>query len=294
MTSVPFRAMLATTAVTAVVLSPLLTAAPAAGSPRAATAARTASVYVVQGVAGASVAVSVDGSSVSQAMAAKAVSSPVRLGYGMHTAVFRADDWTVRTKFRVDAQSVDLVLHWQADKGAKPEAELFVNDLRPVATHHGRLSVAHTAVVPPADVRVDKKVVFANIANGEFVTSNVPAGNYSVDIVPTGQDGKPLFGPVDLPVAAGLLTRVFAIGEPRHGGMQAVVQTLPVSRTGSSAPDQVNAGSAGLVSPSYRAAQALGTPSSPDDVDTTLLLVVAFAGAALGGFVMRRRMRQQR
>ena len=30
-----------------------------------------------------------------------------------------------------------------------------------------KLTVAHTAAVPPADIRVDGKVLFENVANGE-------------------------------------------------------------------------------------------------------------------------------
>jgi hypothetical protein len=151
--------------------------------------------------------------------------------------------------FQVDHSSMDVVLHWPADKTAKPVVTVYTNDLRPVPADTGRITVAHTAVVPPADVRVDGKVVFANIANGEFITAEVPAGTYSVDIVPTGQHGNPVFGPVDLPVKADALTRVFAVGAPKNNGMDAVVQTFPLQQKGSPRPTQVDAGAAGLVSP---------------------------------------------
>jgi hypothetical protein len=68
-----------------------------------------------------------------------------------------------------------------------------------------------------------------------------------VEVVPTGQDTDPLLGPVDLPVKGGVLTRVFAIGQPKNGSMDAIVQVLPLRTTGSKAPGSVNAGSAGLV-----------------------------------------------
>jgi hypothetical protein len=76
----------------------------------------------------------------------------------------------------------------------------------------------------------------------------VPATTYNVAVVPTG-GGNPLLGPVDLPVAAGALTRVFAIGAPRNGSMDAVVQVLPVPTSSSGAPTTVDTGSAGLVNP---------------------------------------------
>ena len=49
-------------------------------------------------------------------------------------------------------------------------------------------------------------------------------------VVPTGQKQDPLLGPLDLPVKAGALTRVFAIGQPENGSMDAVVQVLPVGK----------------------------------------------------------------
>ena len=63
--------------------------------------------------------------------------------------------------------------------------------------------MAHTAAVPPADIRVDGKVLFENVANGEVVTLTAPAETYSVDIVPTGKKVRAVLGPVDLTVKAG-------------------------------------------------------------------------------------------
>jgi hypothetical protein len=204
-------------------------------------------VFVIQGVPGVSVDVSVDGKSVDTGAQAKDVLGPLSLTSGKHTVTFASSKWTVTSSFQVDARSADIVLHWPAEIGPKPVTSVFKNDVQPVAAGKGRLSVAHTAVVPPADIVVDGKVLFSNIANGEFVSAQVPAGTYSVEVVPTGQDTDPLLGPVDLPVKGGVLTRVFAIGQPKNGSMDAIVQVLPLRTTGSKAPGSVNAGSAGLV-----------------------------------------------
>ena len=40
-----------------------------------------------------------------------------------------------------------------------------------------RLAVAHVAAVPAADIRVDGNVLFSNVANGEGLTTVVPAGS---------------------------------------------------------------------------------------------------------------------
>ena len=70
-----------------------------------------------------------------------------------------------------------------------------------MAPGKARLVVAHTAVVPPADVRVDGTVLFSNIANGEALTLVVPGGTYNVDIVPAATSGPVVFGPVPVAVA---------------------------------------------------------------------------------------------
>jgi hypothetical protein len=248
--------------------------------------AQPGKVYLIQGVPGTKVNVSVDGKSVDTGAKAKDVLGPVSLSSGKHTVTFASSKWTVKSSFQVDTRSADIVLHWPAERGAKPVTSVFKNDIKPVAAGKARVSVAHTAVVPPADIVVDGKVLFSNIANGEFVSAQVPAGTYSVEVVPTGQDTDPLLGPVDLPIKGGALTRVFAIGQPTNGSMDAVVQTLPLRQTGSKAPNAVNAGSAGLVAgPDGSAAK-----DSTGSVAGLVGAVVAIAGlAGLLKFLASRR-----
>ncbi len=203
-------------------------------------------IFLIQGTPGVSVDVSVDGSVVARNMKAKDVIGPLHVAPGRHVVRFDSGTWVVPASFEVSRPSSDVMLHRSALAAPKPVVTVFDNDLDPVALGKGRLVIAHTAVVPPADVRVDGQVLFANIANGEFVSAVVPARTYSADIVPTGQD-DPLFGPVDIPVKAGALTRVFAIGQPTNGGMDAIVQVLGLTSAGSSTPQHVDTGSAGLV-----------------------------------------------
>ncbi|MGZ4436360.1 MAG: DUF4397 domain-containing protein [Nocardioidaceae bacterium] len=216
----------------------------------AASAAGTAQTYVVQGVPGASVDVTVDGKLVQSGVAAKQVLGPLDLSPGRHTLSFATADWTVSHTVDVTG-SQDVVLHWPADAADEPVVTVFANDVSAVRPGEGRLMVAHTAVVPPADIVADGKVLFSNIANGEFVSAVVPAATYHVAVVPTG-GGAPLLGPVALPVKADALTRVFAIGAPRNGSMDAVVQVLPVPTSGGAQPAAVHAGEAGLVAPDGR------------------------------------------
>jgi hypothetical protein len=242
-------------------------------------------VYVVQGVPGTAVNVAVDGKTVRQAVAAKAVVGPLHLTAGKHTISFSTNGWKVTSSVTIWHHSSDVVLHWPADPTNKPVVTVFGNDLAPVSSNKGRLTVVHAAVVPPADVRVDKKVLFANIANGQYVSAEVPGGTYSVDVVPTGQTTHPLLGPVMLPVKTGVLTRVFAIGKPTNGSMDAIVQVLPLASDGSSAPGSVDAGSAGLVA----------TPPPSSDHQATVVALsggaaLVLLGALLAGARRRHRM----
>ena len=234
------------------------TATSTAASTATAGAAKPAhEVYFVAGV-GFRVEVSLDGESI-RSLAPKSVAGPVDVAAGSHQVEFRSASWTVTAEITLDRPSSDVVVHRPADVTGDPIITVFTNDLRPIAANRARLTVAHTAVVPPADVRVAGKVLFANIANGEFVTAEVPADTYSVDIVPTGES-TPLFGPIDLTVTPGALNRVFAVGRPENGSMDAVVQVIELRTTTDASPSSVHAGSAGLVAPSGSSGSPPGDP----------------------------------
>jgi Domain of unknown function (DUF4397) len=250
----------------------------------------TSSVYLVQGVPKMDVSVWIDGDRVATGLKPAQVSAPLSLRQGEHRATFSAPGWRISSTFTVDSRSADVVLHWPADKAKTPEVTVFANDLQKLAVGKARISVAHTAVVPPADVRVDGQVMFANIANAEYVTQTVPPGTYSVDIVPTGENDNPFFGPVDLAVQPNVLTRVFAIGEPKNGTMTAVVQTLPVSSSGSPAPSLVDSGSAGLVAPGLGLGGAgVRSPFAGHVGSSVLILGLATAVVVLVGSKRARR-----
>jgi hypothetical protein len=214
-----------------------------------ATAAATGLVYVVQGVADTPMTISVDGTAVATAAAAKTIVGPLTLSAGSHTVAAQDAKGGTAVTASVDVPAganLDTVLHRQVDPSKPPVITTFPNDLSPVAAGSGRLVVAHTAAVGPADVRVDQKVLFANIANGEALTVVAPAGSHTVDIVPTATTGPVVFGPTTLPVAATALTRVFAIGVAATSSMDAVVQVLPLGVRGAgTTPSLVNAGDGG-------------------------------------------------
>ncbi len=255
-------------------------------------ASGTGTVYLIQGVDATTMALTVDGRSVAKDAAAKSVVGPLRLTAGQHTVTAKppSGGTPVTATLRVAAgSSTDAILHRQADVTKPPVFTAYRNDLSPVTAGSSRLTVAHTAAVGPADIRVKGKVLFANVANGEQLTLTVPAGTYPVDIVPTAATGPVVFGPVDLVVGKASLTRVFAIGVAATGSMDAVVQVLPVAtRGGGEVPSRVEAGDGGQAQALIDAHRAGGSGRS----DALLLLLAALVAIAGVGGLARGRLRR--
>lgn len=259
------------------------------GSAPAPSVADQATVYVIQGVDAATMTLSVDGRQVAADAPAKTIVGPLRLSPGSHTltAAPGGGGAAVNATLKVaSGSSTDAVLHRQVDPTQPPAFTTYPNDLTPVTTGSGRLTVAHTAAVGPADIRVKGKVLFSNIANGEELTLVVPAGTYPVDIVPTAATSPVVLGPVDLPVARAALTRVFAIGVAATGSMDAVVQVLPVATRGSgSTVSRVDAGDGGQ-------AQRLINERRAGSSQSALPLVGWLVLAAAGLVAVSRRARR--
>ena len=205
-----------------------------------------ASVFLIQGVTGSSWAIGVDGEEVAEA-GPKDVLGPYDWPAGTHTVTATDEQGEeVSAVVEVSAgENLDVVLHRPVDASAPPLFTTFENDLAPVKEGSGRLTVAHTAAAPPADIRVDGDVLLADVASAEEISTVVPQGVYPVDIVPTATDGPVVLGPVDLQVAGSALTRVFAIGVSADQSMDAVVQVLPLASTDASVPTSVPAGDGG-------------------------------------------------
>lgn len=236
------------------------------GPPSAAAAPGGGEVYVVQGVAGTTWDIAVDGDEVASGVDGKEVVGPFDLDAGTHALSATRGGTTVEAEFDVAAgDSLDVVIHLPVEASDDPVVTSFANDLAPVADGNTRLSIAHTAAVGPADIKVDGDVLFADVASGEELTVAVPADTYRVAVVPAATDDPPVLGPVDLTLRAGTYTRVFAIGVAARGTMDAVVHELPVPVKGSdTAPDGIPGGTggqhaaeAGSAGPALAAAGAL-------------------------------------
>jgi Domain of unknown function (DUF4397) len=269
--------------VTALVVGSALALTPLAAM-EASAAPATGTFYVVQGVADTPMTITVDGKAVATAAAAKTIVGPLTMTAGNHTVTAESPSGTGSVSASVSVTgggNLDAVVHRQVDPSKPPVITTFPNDLSAVTAGSGRLVVAHTAAVGPADVRVDQKVLFANIANGEALTVTVPAATYTVDIVPTATTGPVVFGPAPVPVAATALTRVFAIGVAANSSMDAVVQVLPLSTRGAgTTPSTVNAGDGGQAADLVAASRG-ATTGAPQWWGLVLTAAVALTGAGV-------------
>ena len=210
-------------------------------------AADDATIYVVQGLPGRTVDVAVDGKTVADGVKTAAVTKGFPVKAGSRKVTFRDDgEVLLERMMKVTAgSSWDVVLHLPADEDADPAVTVFRNDLTAVPRGKASLTVAHTARVGEADVRVDDKVLFADIENGESLNLIVPVATYEVAIVPAGKSSPVVLGPVDLTVQGGALNRVYAIGDPSKKTMNVAVHVLETGSSGSEAPSRVDTGTGG-------------------------------------------------
>lgn len=210
-------------------------------------AADGAEIYLIQGLPGRSVDVAVDGRTVGRDIGTGKVAGPFAVQSGTRKVTYSDDGEVLLERvWKVPAgASQDVVLHLPAEEGGKPAITVFRNDLSAVPAGKASLTVAHTARVGKADVRVDGKVLFSDIANGESLNLVVPVQTYKVAIVPAGKAEPVVLGPVSLTVKGGALNRVYAIGDPSKKTMNVAVHVIDVKTTGSSRPDWVKTGTGG-------------------------------------------------
>jgi hypothetical protein len=206
-------------------------------------------VYVIQAVPGVTMDVSIDGKELRRGVAVGAVLGPLSLASGIHRVEFsggRMKSDVVSTFKVAPGSSSDVVIHLPAQVGGAPIVNLYRTPDKPIAPGKARVLLAHTATVPPADVRIDGKVVFTNIANGEFATGDLPAGTHKVALLPTGQSTNPILGPLSVTLPTGTITMAYAYGTPTNGSMNAIVHRETLSSTGMVAPSAIDTGMVGL------------------------------------------------
>jgi hypothetical protein len=210
-------------------------------------AANDAKVFIVQGLPGRTLDVALDGKKVVSGVKSAAVAGPFGLKAGERKITFSDNgDVVLERTFSVKAKSSwDVVVHLPENSADKPAVTVFRNDVSTVPRGKASLVVAHTATVPPADIRVNGDVLFENIGNGESLKLTVPVATYEVAIVPTGETEPVVLGPLELTVKGGAVNRVYAIGDPGKKTMNVAVHVIPTASSGSGQPSDVNTGFGG-------------------------------------------------
>ena len=208
-------------------------------------------VYVVHGVPGATVDVYVNGTNTLPNFTPGKVAGPLSLPAGNYAIkIFKAGDDPATASAVID-QSVTLPAGSNAslvaglNASGKPTLFTFVNNVSATAAGQGRLAVADTAAAPAVDVLADGNAAFTNLQNGKEDTSDLAAGTVSASVVAAGTTSPALIGPADVPVTAGMLTVVYAIGAPEAAGtastLGVVTQQIPLA----AAPVMVQTGTVG-------------------------------------------------
>lgn len=212
-------------------------------------AAAVGQINIVQAVPDDSVSVTIDGRDIRSVAPVGSVLGPYTLSVGSHQVGFvnSSGAMSVMSTLTVKpGSSSDVVLHRPAAVGGAPVVSAYATPTTPIGPGRARILVAHTATVAPADVRVDGKVVFRNIANGEYATADVAAGKHVVALLPTGVRTHPILGPIDLSLKAQTVTMVYAVGNPKNRSMSVIAHVVTLRSDGSKAPDTIDTGSAGL------------------------------------------------
>jgi hypothetical protein len=263
---------------------PLTLAVTVAAAPVAiavpADAAASGSVYVVQGLPGRSLDISIDGRTVATGVQGAELVGPFAVASGKRMITARQGGKVVISRQVTvgSGASLDAVIHQPVSPKGAPLLTSYANKLNSIPKDKAALRVAHDAAVGPADIRVNGKVLFANVANGESLDVVVPAATYSVEIVPAGASSPVVLGPLDLPAKAGYLTRVFAVGDPNTKTMKVALGTIKLPQSGSGKPAQVNTGTGG------QAAELNQDHSS----SAGLVVVIVLAGLLAGVGTIRK------
>lgn len=262
--------------------------------------ADTAQLMVVQALPGQIVDVTIDRRPVGVDVTTGSLLGPFDITAGEHYVSVLDEAGSVVLETAVDLTAgsrQDLVVHLPAELLGDPVATLYETPTEPIGVDKARVLIAHTASVAPADVSVDGTVVFRNIANGEFATADVAAGDHVAELLPAGVTGRPILGPLNVSLPASTATMVYAVGDLESDSMKVISHSVSLSSNGAEAPALIDAGSAGLaagitVSPFSAPGVGVGVAGSAGTPLTTnaaalgalgALFALAYAAVALRG-----------
>jgi hypothetical protein len=249
-----------------------LMAAPAGAAPG------DAQLSVVHGVPGLVVDIYLDGAEVLPDFEFGDVEGPLTVASGSHEVEVFADGTTPPAAPALEAMvevppgsNLTAVAHLDAD--GDPTLSLFSNDVSAVFGGYGTVAVHHTAEAPAVDVLADGAVAFADVANGDSAALDLPAGTYDVTLNAAGTDTQafPDSGAIELPVTAGELINVYAIGS-LGTTFTVVTQSLAQADYSGSALVDVVHGVPGLTVDVWANGLPLITGFAPGDIASQVLL----------------------
>ena len=95
--------------------------------------------------------------------------------------------------------------------GGSPNLAIYANDVSEIAAGSGRVAVYHAADAPTVDVLVNGGPGIDDLAPGQVANADLPAGSYTFTV--TSADGSVTVATLaDVPISAGQLVQVFAVG----------------------------------------------------------------------------------
>lgn len=226
----------------------------------------TGTVTVIHGVPGVDVDVYVNGEPTLEGFTPETVTDPLELPAGDYTIDIRpagadpASDPIITGSTTLPAgANATLIAH--LDAAGTPTLGVFVNDTAATAAGEGRLVVRHTAAAPAVDVLAGGEPVITGLENPNEETLALPAGTVPAAVAAAGTT-EPVIGPVDVPVVAGQVTIVYAIGSLEDDTLGAVVQTITVGEDAAApTPTTTPAGEAPAGTPTTAVPVPAGVPS---------------------------------
>ena len=219
------KIVLFVTAALVALLSPLAAHAGAQGA--------TGTVTVIHGIPGLTVDVYVNNKLTLEDFAPDTVTKPLELPAGTYQIAIRPanaapDSAPVLSGSAALTAGANVSIVAHLDANGQPALTVFVNDTAALAPGNARLVVRHTAAAPAVDVLANGKPALTNLTNPNEATADLPAGTISAAVAAAGTT-TPVLGPVDVPLAAGTATVVYAVGSLQGATLHVLTQSYAVS-----------------------------------------------------------------
>lgn len=266
------------------------------GATAASAAPGDGTVTVIHGIPGVTVDVYVNGTLTLPAFAPGTVTPELTLPAGNYTIDIRpagtpASDPPLITGSTMLPAGANASIIANLSASGIPSLNVFVNDISPTPAGEGRLVVRHTAEAPAVDVLAGGAPVITGLTNPNEATLTLPAGTVSATVAAAGTTA-PVIGPADVPVVAGQVTVVYAIGSLTGKTLGVAVQvitvgqqTTPTTPTPTPTPTATVPVPRGV--PSGDSGLAAGTSSSFPVAPAFAVGLLALAGVALAGRSLR-------